>query len=96
MDFLSEYESKELLKRYNINCTPIFLCSNEDEAVNKAKELGFPVVMKVVSKSIIHKSDAGGVLLNLNSEEEVRQAFRKLIALEVLTPLPCSRWLKKA
>ncbi|MBO8182515.1 MAG: acetate--CoA ligase family protein [Archaeoglobus sp.] len=75
---LMEHEAKELLKDFGINVNPTFLAKNEDEAVRIAKELGFPVVLKVASSKISHKSDVGGVILNVTDENGVIKAFRRL------------------
>jgi acetyltransferase len=72
---LSEHESKNLLKIYGINVSETLIAVTRQEAVLRAKELNFPVVLKLHSKTITHKSDVGGVKLNLNNEEEVLQAF---------------------
>jgi 4-hydroxybutyryl-CoA synthetase (ADP-forming) len=55
------------------------LAKSEDEAVKAAEEIGYPVVLKIVSPNIIHKSDAGGVKVNLNNEQEVRDAYNTII-----------------
>jgi succinyl-CoA synthetase beta subunit len=55
------------------------LAANLDEAVEAAKEIGYPVVMKVVSKDIIHKSDAGGVALDLEDQNEVIDAYQAIM-----------------
>lgn len=77
---LSEHASKELLRQYGVPVPPEFIAENEDEAVRYAAEIGFPVVMKVESSDILHKSDVGGVKLNIRSEDEVREAFRSIMA----------------
>ncbi|MEM4472389.1 MAG: acetate--CoA ligase family protein [Archaeoglobaceae archaeon] len=77
---LLEHEAKELLESYGIRSTREKICKDEEEAVSFAKEIGFPVVMKV--HGLIHKSDVGGVLLNIRSEEEVRSAFRRLMSID--------------
>ncbi|MBK8420619.1 acetate--CoA ligase family protein [Candidatus Villigracilis saccharophilus] len=64
---------------YGITTTPIKLARNENEAVIIATELGFPVVMKIASPDILHKSDIGGVLLNINSEEEAQSGYTLLL-----------------
>ncbi|MCX7678294.1 MAG: acetate--CoA ligase family protein [Spirochaetes bacterium] len=68
-------ESLEVLSLYGIPVVLSGIAHSEDEAVKIAKEKGFPVVMKVVSPDAVHKTDAGGVLLNINSEDEVRKGF---------------------
>ncbi|MEM0203852.1 MAG: acetate--CoA ligase family protein [Archaeoglobaceae archaeon] len=77
---LLEQEAKELLESYGIKTAKGIICESEEEAISAAKAIGFPVAMKV--HGILHKSDVGGVILNVKSEEEVRSAFRKLIKIE--------------
>jgi acetate---CoA ligase (ADP-forming) subunit beta len=72
---LTEVEAKELLAKAGINVAPTKLATTKQEAASTAKALGFPVVLKIVSPDVLHKSDAGGVKLNLNSEAEVSAAF---------------------
>ncbi len=71
-------EALELLNAYGIETVPSRTAATEDEAAVHALELGFPVVMKVISPDALHKSDAGGVLLNLQNEEQVRQGFQTI------------------
>ena len=80
--YLPEHESKEFLEKHGIKTARCILAKSEGEAVKAAKQIGFPVVMKVVSQKIVHKSDVGGVLLDIRSEEEVRRAFRRLMEIE--------------
>ncbi|MEM2086581.1 MAG: acetate--CoA ligase family protein [Archaeoglobaceae archaeon] len=77
---LLEREAKELLESYGVKTAKAVVCDSEEEAVRAAKSIGFPVVMKV--NGILHKSDVGGVILNVRNEEEVRNAFRRLSAIE--------------
>jgi acetyltransferase len=72
---LTEAESKALLAAYGIPTVPTFIAKNPDEAVAKAEELGYPVVLKLHSETVTHKTDVGGVQLNLNGEQTVRSAF---------------------
>jgi len=74
-ELLTEDEAKRLLKYYNFPVVPTEVATTADEAVAFARQLGFPVVLKILSPQITHKTDAGGVLLDLNSATEVRQAF---------------------
>ena len=64
---------------YAIPVTKFKLARIESEAAEFAEELGFPVVLKIVSPDIIHKSDAGGVMVNLKSKVEVQDAYRKIL-----------------
>ncbi|RLC70927.1 MAG: acetyl-CoA synthetase [Chloroflexi bacterium] len=78
--YLTEVESKQILKEAGINTTEIRLARTKEEAISQAKELGFPVVLKIVSPDVLHKTDAGGVKLGLNSEEEVGKAYDEIIS----------------
>jgi acetyltransferase len=72
---LTEYESKKLLEAYGIPTTATEIALNEDEAVAWAEKMGFPVVLKLYSLTITHKTDVGGVVLNLRDADSVRKAF---------------------
>jgi acetyltransferase len=78
-DVLTEDEAKNILKYYNFPVIKTEVANTVDEAVFFAQQMGFPVVLKILSPQIIHKSDAGGVILNVNSAAEVRTAFEVLI-----------------
>jgi acetate---CoA ligase (ADP-forming) len=77
---LDEVASKRLLKAYGIPVSKEEIAQTAAEAVKIAKKIGFPVVAKVVSADILHKSDIGGVVLNLNSAAEVKKAFNDITA----------------
>jgi len=77
--YLGELEGNEILKCYGFNVLPTRLAKTESDAVNIAKEIGFPVVMKIVSSQIMHKSDAGGVKLRLKSEDDVKRAYNEIV-----------------
>jgi len=77
---LDEVASKKLLKAYGIPISKEEVAQTATEAVKIAKAIGFPVVAKVVSAEILHKSDIGGVVLNINSPAEVRTAFDAITA----------------
>ena len=76
---LTEMESKELLSAYGIPASRVETASSKAKAVKKAKDMGFPVVLKINSRDITHKSDAKGVLLDLKNEQEVSDAFEQII-----------------
>jgi acetyltransferase len=78
-EVLTEDEAKKILKYYNFPVVKTAAANNVEEAVAYAQQLGFPVVLKILSPQIVHKSDAGGVILNVNSASEVREAFETLI-----------------
>lgn len=76
---LTEFESRQVLQFYKIPLARAELAKNVGGAVNFAKKIGFPVVLKISSPDIIHKTDVGGLLINLRNEEEVRAAFNKIM-----------------
>jgi acyl-CoA synthetase (NDP forming) len=76
---LLETEAKTICMEYAIPVTAFKLAKTEREAATLAEQIGFPVVLKIVSPEIIHKSDAGGVMVNLKDATEVQNAYRKII-----------------
>ncbi|MGA2682296.1 MAG: bifunctional acetate--CoA ligase family protein/GNAT family N-acetyltransferase [Candidatus Bathyarchaeia archaeon] len=78
-EILTEEEAKSILKCYNFPILKSIVARNVDEAVSSAQELGFPVVLKILSPQIVNKRAAGGVVLNVNSPGEVREAYQSLI-----------------
>ena len=79
-DALTEIEAKQVFAAYGLPITETQLAKTEDEAVAMAKEIGFPIVMKIVSPEILHKSDAGGVKVNIKDEESCREAYQTILA----------------
>ena len=77
---LLEPEAKAICKEYDIPVTRFKVATKEEEIGKFAEEIGFPVVLKIVSHEIIHKSDVGGVILNLRSTGEVEEAYREILA----------------
>ena len=77
---LLETEAKELLKEYGIPIPDFKLIKSEDEIARLAKEINFPIVMKIVSPDIIHKTDAGGVKVGVKDEEEARMIYQEIIS----------------
>jgi acetyltransferase len=75
---LTEPESKELLACYQIPAVPTLEAHSADEAAARADELGYPVVVKLLSHTITHKTDVGGVKLNLSNADAVRTAWREI------------------
>ena len=75
---LTEVESKQALAAYGIPVVETRVAATEDEAVACAREIGFPVVLKLYSESITHKTEVGGVQLNLQDESSVRQAYHRI------------------
>jgi len=76
---LGELDGTGLLECYGFHVLPTKLAKNEAEAAKIAKEMTFPVVMKIVSPQILHKSDAGGVMVGLKNEQEVKSAFTQIV-----------------
>ena len=72
---ITEESAKAILNNYGIKVPPSALVSTTQEAADKAKQLGFPLVAKIVSPEILHKTDVKGVRVGLKSEQEVRDAF---------------------
>ena len=77
---LTEVESKQILKEVGIDSTEIKLAQTRDEAISLSKEIGFPVVLKIVSPDVLHKTDAGGVKLGLDDEKAVGKAFDEIVS----------------
>jgi acyl-CoA synthetase (NDP forming) len=77
---LTEIEAKQMLEDAGIRVSPARLAKTADEAAKIADQLGYPVVLKVVSEQITHKSDVGGVELDLESAADVRAAFDRIVA----------------
>jgi acyl-CoA synthetase (NDP forming) len=77
---LTEVESKELLKQAGIDIIDTRLATSREEAISISQRLGFPVVLKVASPDIVHKSDAGGVKLGLGTAKEVGKAYEGILA----------------
>ncbi len=76
---LLEEEGYEILKAYGFSTPKKFLTTNEEEAARAAQEIGYPVVMKIVSPQIIHKSDAGGVKIGINNQQEAIKAYNEIL-----------------
>ena len=77
---LNEVEAKALLAAAGVPVTPTRLARSAAEAATIAEELGFPAVLKIVSRDIVHKSDLGGVVLGLKNAAAVRRARREMLA----------------
>ena len=77
---LTEIESKELLKVAKIPVVETKLATSKTGAMELAKKMGFPVVMKIVSPDVVHKSDAGGVKLNIQNATQAGKAYSEILA----------------
>ncbi|MEE2605630.1 MAG: acetate--CoA ligase family protein, partial [Thermoproteota archaeon] len=76
---LLEDEGREILDAYGFPLPDSALATTEDEAVDAANKVGYPIVMKIASPQIVHKSDAGGVKVNLTNDDEVRNGFKTIM-----------------
>ena len=76
---LLEDEGREILDAYGFPLPNSALAATEDEAVDAANKVGYPIVMKIASPQIVHKSDAGGVKVNLINDDEVRDGFKTIM-----------------
>jgi len=76
---LMEPEAKTICAEYGIPVTKFKVAKTEKEAVILAEKSGFPVVLKIISPDILHKSDAGGVMVNLRSQAEVKSAYNRIL-----------------
>jgi len=79
-DALSEYEAKKVLDGYGIPVTREVLATSADMAVESARQIGYPVALKIQSAQITHKTEAGGIKLNVVSDAEVRAGFEEVIS----------------
>ncbi|MEM2759260.1 MAG: acetate--CoA ligase family protein [Nitrososphaerales archaeon] len=77
---LLEEEGYEVLKAYGFPTPKSILAKDEEECAKAAQQIGYPIVLKIASPDIIHKSDAGGVKVNLSNEQEVRNAYRSIMS----------------
>jgi len=76
---LTEYESAKVLQEYGIPVCRESVATNLEEAMMQAKSIGYPVVLKIHSQDILHKSETGGVLVNLKDERELKEAWQKIL-----------------
>jgi len=77
---LLEQEAKELLASVGIPVTKSKIAHNLEEAISISKEIGFPIVCKIVSPDILHKSDAGGVKIGIKDEEGITKAYNEILS----------------
>jgi acetyl-CoA synthetase (ADP-forming) len=79
-NFLLEPESKTIFKELGLITPEFAIATTDKEAISIAKKFGYPIVMKIISPQILHKTDAGGVKLNLKTEKEVVATFKDIIS----------------
>ena len=77
---LTEVEAKELLKQAGVSVVDTRLAASKEEAISISQQLGFPVVLKIASPDVVHKSDAGGIKLDLETPEQVGRAYDEILA----------------
>ena len=75
---LLEEEGYEVLEAYGFPTPKSILCTTEQDCINAARQIGYPLVMKIVSPDIIHKSDAGGVKVGIKTDDELRNSFNTI------------------
>jgi len=78
-ELLNEAEAKKLLEYYEFPVAKTMVAKTADESASYATQVGYPVALKILSPQITHKTDAGGVILDLHSETEVREAFETIV-----------------
>jgi acetyltransferase len=78
-EILNEAEAKTFLEYYNFPVVKTKTARSADEAATIASQLGYPIVMKILSPQIVHKTDAGGVVLDINNENELREAYDRIM-----------------
>lgn len=76
---LTEVEARNILSEYGIDFGKFEFANSVEDAVVKAEQIGYPLVMKIMSPDIIHKSEAGGVIVNIRNENELRSAYFKIM-----------------
>ncbi|MBM2851578.1 MAG: acyl-CoA synthetase [Candidatus Nitrosotenuis sp.] len=75
---ITEEASKSILKTYGVKVPPYAMVNSADEAVKAAKKIGYPLVMKIVSPQILHKTDVGGVKVGINNDSDVKKTFNDM------------------
>lgn len=76
---LFEHEALRLFESYNISVPKYMLVHNKEQAIEAASKIGYPVVLKIVSKDILHKSDVGGVMVGLKTHTDVEKAYDEIL-----------------
>jgi acyl-CoA synthetase (NDP forming) len=76
---LTEVEAKEFLKAWGINTNDTLLAKTKAQAITLSQQIGFPIVLKICSPDIIHKSDAGGVKVGIKSKKQVGEAYSQIL-----------------
>ncbi len=76
---LTEAQGYDLLKEHDVPVPPHKIVKSDDEAAKAAEKIGYPVVAKIVSPQVVHKSDAGGVVTGIKNEDGIRNAFNQIM-----------------
>ncbi len=77
--FLLEHEAKNICQEYGIPITQLKIAHTAEEAAEFSEQIGYPIVLKIVSPDVLHKFDVGGVILNIKSQEEARKAYNQIV-----------------
>ncbi len=77
--FLLENEAKTIMQNYKIPVTKFSIAETVDAAIKSAEQIGYPVVLKILSRDVIHKSDVDGVLVNIKNADEVRTGYQTIM-----------------
>lgn len=76
---IPELEAQAICRKFNISCPPTVLVTNKAQCLSAAQEMGYPVVIKIFSRQIVHKSDVGGVITGVQDTEQLNMAFDQLM-----------------
>jgi acetyl-CoA synthetase (ADP-forming) len=76
---LTEYESRQVLEKYKIPLAKSELVKTPEQAVKIAKKIGYPIVLKIVSPDVVHKTDVGGIVVKIKNEVELIEAYEKIL-----------------
>ena len=76
---LTYEESRKIMDLAGIPLNKMLLATNLEEGIEKAKEIGYPIVLKIISEDVIHKSDSGGVQIGINSEDDMKTAYNNMM-----------------
>ena len=76
---LTEVQTKEILRKFGVPCPEEYLCTSLEECLRRAQELGFPVVLKVMSPEVPHKTEAGAVALGIRSADQLKEAYHRIL-----------------
>ncbi|MBA7546494.1 Peptidyl-lysine N-acetyltransferase Pat [subsurface metagenome] len=78
-EVLTYEESRKIIDLAGLPLNKIALATNTEESIEKAREVGYPIALKIVSEDVIHKSDAGGVKVGIKSDEELKKSYEEMM-----------------